>query len=209
MAKSNGSKSSGTSRIRFIMVDAELNDGDIGPITQAIQNALRGPGTTSMQRLAAIPPTKSNAHDVEEHASDFDDVVDGEVDGNGATTPEPRKRSTVKRVAPTPKVIDIEVIADPSLKSFVERSNPTSNHKRYLAIAAWLHDHRQIDTITADHIYTCYRLLGWSTKINDFAQPLRELKHKQFFASPENGKYSINHLGLAQANKAGTTANGE
>ena len=31
------------SRIRFVMVEAELGDGDIGQITQAITNALRGP----------------------------------------------------------------------------------------------------------------------------------------------------------------------
>jgi hypothetical protein len=209
MAKSSGNKSTSTSRIRFIMVDAELNDGDIGPITQAIQNALRGPGTTTVQRLAPMPPAKHNPQDAEEIDSDVDAVVDGEVEVNGAATREPRQRSATKRVAPTPKVIEIDISAEPSLKSYVEKTNPQSNHKRYLAIAAWLHDHRQVDTITADHIYTCYRHLDWSTKINDFAQPLRELKHKQFFSSPENGKYSINHLGLAQAKKQGNASNGE
>ena len=74
-----------------------------------------------------------------------------------------------------------------------------SNHKRYLTIAAWLHDHRETPVIMQDHVYSCYRLLGWPTDIPDFAQPLRELKHKQYFESPERGKYAINQLGLQKA----------
>jgi hypothetical protein len=74
-------------------------------------------------------------------------------------------------------------------------ADPKSNHKRYLKIAAWLHDHRNIEAVTADHIYTCYRHLSWPIDILDFAQPLRELKHKQFFTTPERGKYAINQLG--------------
>ena len=62
-------------------------------------------------------------------------------------------------------------------------------------------DYLLIDAITVDHIYTCYRLLGWPTDIPDFAQPLRWLKHQQLFTSPERGKYAINHLGLDRAEK--------
>lgn len=47
-----------------------------------------------------------------------------------------------------------------------------------------------------------YRLLGWPTDILDFAQPLRELKHKQHFTTPERGKYAINQLGLQKAKEA-------
>ena len=41
MAKSGTTRSGGTSRIRFIMLDAELAEGDLTQIAQAIQNALR------------------------------------------------------------------------------------------------------------------------------------------------------------------------
>ncbi|MES0100947.1 hypothetical protein [Mesorhizobium sp. M0019] len=40
MAKQSTSKN-GTSRIRFIMLDAEIPEGDLNQITLAIQNALR------------------------------------------------------------------------------------------------------------------------------------------------------------------------
>jgi hypothetical protein len=48
MAKSAG-KSGGTSRIRFVMLDAEIPDGDLSQITQAIHNALK-PATIVQQR---------------------------------------------------------------------------------------------------------------------------------------------------------------
>jgi hypothetical protein len=116
-------------------------------------------------------------------------------------TPAAPKAKTPRKAAPKPTVIPIDTAGEPALSSLVDGK---SNHRRYLSIAAWLHDHRGMETITADHIYTCYRHLGWPTDIPDFAQPLRELKHKQYFTSPERGKYAINQLGLAKAAEAGT-----
>jgi hypothetical protein len=199
MARNSTSKTGNPSRIRFVMVEAELGDGDIGQITQAIQNALRGPATP-VQRIAApavIQTITPDAQEVDDKVEVGDGVEMADVTPAAARQPGPRK------AAPTPKVIQIDLTSEPSLASFAGRSNPKSNHKRYLVIAAWLHDHRGIDAITADHVYTCYRSLGWPSSIRDFAQPLRELKHKQFFTSPERGKYAINHLGLAQAVKVG------
>ena len=207
MAKGNGNKSSGTSRIRFIMVDAELSDGDIGPITLAIQNALRGPGTTTMPRIASISPAKAGAQDADELPAESDEVFE-EVVGDVSTTSKiSNKRPGIKRVAPSPQVIDMDEAGTSSLKSFIGRINPKSQHKRYLAIAAWYNDERQTNTVTADHIYTCYRILSWPTTVKDFGQPLRELKHQKYFTLPEKGKYAINHLGLAKAREANT--NGE
>jgi uncharacterized protein YjhX (UPF0386 family) len=68
-------------------------------------------------------------------------------------------------------------------------------------IAAWFKEHRGLDAITPDHVYTCYRTLKWPLNMNDFAQPLRDLKAKQFLTSPEKGSYAINHLGLQEVQK--------
>jgi hypothetical protein len=207
MVKSSGTKSTGTSRIRFILVDAELHDGDIGPITQAIQNALRGPSTSTVQRLAPISSAKVNSTGNDELDADVEDVDDDVNENDEPTTPTQPKRTAGKRVAPTPNVIDMDEDSASSLKSFMQQANPKSQHKRYLAIATWFHDLRQTKSIGVDHVYTCYRIMGWSTSINDFGQPFRELKHLKFFKSPEKGKFDINHIGLAKAKETG--ANGE
>jgi hypothetical protein len=195
MAK-NSAAAKYPSRIRFVMVEAELGDGDIGQITQAITNALR-PAPTALKRIAAPAPQmngNSEQHSEPEVIEDGADEVET-VD----LTPGMPKPKTQRKAAPKPSVIELDVTSDPALSSLID---PKSNHRRFLAIAAWLHDHRKIEAVTADHIYTCYRHLGWPTDILDFAQPLRELKYKQYFATPERGKYAINQLGLAKAAEA-------
>lgn len=199
MAKSV--KSGGTSRIKFIMFDAEIADDQIPMVTQAITNALRGSTPApAMRRLAPAPAQVNggNAPEEQDETLDLFEPVD-ETDAVDVT-PAPKKKPAQRRVAPKPQVVnDLEVTSEPPLSSI---GTFKSNHKRYLAIAAWLHDHRKIEVIDERHIYTCYRHLGWPTNINDFAQPLRELKHKQYFESPETGKYAINQLGLAKAKEA-------
>jgi hypothetical protein len=195
MAKSG--KPGGTSRIKFIMFDAEIADDQIQAVTQAITNALRTPNVVT-KRLAA-PPAQLNGNGAAEHVDEPEVVDDAEELDAVDVTPAAPKKKAQRRVAAKPQPIEIDVDSDPPLSSL---GTFKSNHKRYLAIAAWLHDHRNIEVIDERHIYTCYRLLGWPTDIADFAQPLRELKHKQYFESPETGKYAINQIGLAKAKEA-------
>jgi hypothetical protein len=186
------------SRIRFVMVDAEIAEGDVASVTHAIQSALRGPApNTVMKRIAAPPPQANGVADVAESEL-VNETAAEEIDAVDVTPAAP-KAKTPRKPAPKPSVIPIDITSEPPLSSLAD---PKSNHRRYLAIAAWLHDHRGIEAITSDHIYTCYRHLSWPTDILDFAQPLRELKHKQYFTTPERGKYAINQLGLAKAAEA-------
>jgi hypothetical protein len=201
MAK-NSTGSKNPSRIRFVMVEAELGDGDIGQITQAITNALRGPAPVVVKRIASSTPAPpSNG----EQQVEPDDVVesDEELDAVDVTPPAPKQRGP-RKPAPKPNVIDLDVTTEPSLASYVAKINPKSLNKRYLVLAAWLHDHRETGAVTVDHIYTCYRRLNWSIDIADFSAPLRALKHQQYFTTPERGKYAINQLGLAKAMEANT-----
>jgi len=189
MAK-NSSKTAGTSRIRFILFDAEIPDGEIHSVTQAISNALRGPSQV-VKRITIGEPASNQSDLPDAEPTDAVEEADTEEAVQSDSKPKPQRR-----VAPKPSVIELDTASDPPLTSLVDGK---SNHKRYLAIAAWLHNHRATEAITVDHIYTCYRHLGWPTNIADFAQPLRELKSKQYFTSPERGKYAINQLGLARA----------
>jgi uncharacterized protein YjhX (UPF0386 family) len=203
MAK-NTAGTKAPSRIRFVMVEAELGDGDVGQITQAISNALRGPvPPTVVKRINAPTPQVNGNNGAAPEETDEPTLFDALEEEAVDVTPAAPRKKTQRRVAPKPQVInDLDVTSEPPLSSI---GTFKSNHKRYLAIAAWLHDHRNIEVIDERHIYTCYRHLGWPTNINDFAQPLRELKHKQYFESPETGKYAINQLGLAKA-KEGSAA---
>jgi hypothetical protein len=149
MAKSS-KPPGGTSHIRFVMVEAEIANGDITSITQAITNALRGPTPTIVKRIAA-PAIQVNGAaepadepEVTEDASEGLDAVD--------VTPAAPKRKAQRRVAAKPQPIEIDVDSNPPLSSL---GTFKSNNKRYLAIAAWLHDHRNIEIIDERHIYSC------------------------------------------------------
>ncbi|WP_316207366.1 hypothetical protein [Bradyrhizobium sp. SZCCHNR3118] len=195
MAKSSG-KTGGTSRIRFIMVDAEIADDQIHSVTQAITNALRGPNTVTKRIAAPAPQLNGNGA---EHVDEPEVVDEAEEIDAVDVTPAAPKTKKPRKAAPKPNMITIDTESEPPLSSI---GTFKDHSKRYLAIAAWLHDHRNTPVVTQDHIFSCYRLLGWPTNIPDFAQPLRQLKFKQYFESPEPGKYEINQLGLQKAKEA-------
>jgi len=201
MAKNSTAKSGGTSRIRFVMVDAEIADGDIGQITQAIQNALRGPAQTpSIKRIAAPAATNGNGVEVQELDPADEENDEIEVIDN---SPQPVRQRGPRKPSPTPDIVDIDMDSDVSLAAFASGKDAKSQHKKYLIAAAWLKEHRSTDGVGAGHIYTCFRSMDWSTNIPDFWQPLRILKAKKYFVKNDKGEYEINHIGLAYVKKLG------
>jgi len=204
MAKAPPPKPPAPSRIRFIMVEAEIaNAADLSQITQAIQNAVRptitpvrlnGPTTARVNGAEAAsveqPVVDVEGEDVSEE--NIDEGVEGEA--SAATQRAPRK------VRP-PKVIPLELDGDPSFVQFAADKAPPTTTLRYLTVAAWFKLYKQVDAITASHVYTCYRHAGWPKDIVDWGQPLRELKRQQLFGGEGRGQYEINQLGLQQVEK--------
>ena len=201
MAKA-AAKVGGTSRIRFVMFDAEVAEGEIGQITQAIQNALRGPSQVSVQRLpnpTALKAPEANGHD---QSADVEAPSDEEI-LDVTPTPAPRQPRARRTVAKMPKVISIDMESDVSFASFANGKDAGSQHKKFLIVAAWLAEHRNTPAVTEDHVFTCFKSIGWPLNIPDFGQPLRDIKTKrQFFEKSDKG-YEINHLGLAYVKKLG------
>jgi hypothetical protein len=179
------------------MVEAELPDGDIGQITQAIQNALR-PSST-VQRIASVPEAKTIVPPaVEREVQTFEaaESIDGDE------SPPPATKPLRARKPPTaPTVLHLDLTTQPSLEEFTQRANPKNHYERFLVVAAWFKSSRDTNAITVAHVYTCYRALKWQANISDFGQPLRDLKRKQYFTSPEKGHYEINHLGISEVEK--------
>ncbi|MGQ2991179.1 MAG: hypothetical protein ACT6RD_08500 [Brevundimonas sp.] len=199
MAKQPSSKS-GSSRIRFIMIDAEIPEGDLSQITAAIHNALK-PTTIIQQRFSAQSTTSALSN--EAAAETFDaDIID--ID-QSADAPAPQKPARVSkpRKPTTPDVLELDLMSDVSLQTFADAHPATGEPERYLVIAAWFKEHRDTSSITTAHVYTAYRSLGWSVAIEDFGWPLRSLKKDKLMSSPARGEYVINHLGIGRVNKLG------
>lgn len=195
-----GKGGGGPSRIRFILLDAELPDGDIGQITQALQNALRPPeASPGPKRMIGMAPPKgsqgasANPPDASEELQADEENVELEEENTATSTPRsgPRKYRT-------PKVLELDLDSGVSFVSFAEPKKPTSDAKRFLVIAAWFKLHRDTPAITVDHIYTCYRKIKWPSAIDDFSKPFRKLKFVQHVEQKGKGLYAINHLGLQE-----------
>jgi hypothetical protein len=198
MAKGPAGKSGGMARIRFVMVDAEIPDGQMGSVTQAIQNALRGPSPVAVQRLSGSASNgtahDANGADTVEVEQDFEEQ---EVVANAGA--EPARQRAPRTPAKTPDILtDVDLTSDMSLVGFAAQHPAESHRQRYLVIAAWFNKYRETKVITAAHIYTGYRHLKWPTNIPDFAQPLRDLKFRKLFGQPVKGSYEINHIGLQE-----------
>ncbi len=199
MAKNSG-KTVGTSRIKFIMFDAEIADDQIQSVTQAITNALRGPsGSIPVKRIAAVPANNGHAElaeaDLVENTEDELDAVD--VTPAAPRTPRPRKAPKA------PDIVPIDMDADVSLADFAKGKDSSSQHKKFMIASAWLKEHPATDAVSAGHIYTCFRSMDWPANIPDFWQPLRDLKAKKYLVKNDKGEYEINHIGLGFVKKLG------
>ena len=163
MAKNSG-RPTGTSRIKFIMVEAEIADDQIQSVTQAITSALRGPSpAAAIKRIAAPSNGASEPQDVE---ADFEEVADEEE----VIAPATRSRGP-RKPPKAPDIVPMDMHADVSLASFAGGKDAGSQHKKFLIAAAWLKEHRATDAVGAAHIYTCFRSMDWSANIPDFWQP--------------------------------------
>lgn len=205
MASKGGNRESGgDTYVRFIMLETRGNAAGLQQIAQAISQALRP--TTIIQQAVAPPvmpalqgiaPPQGNGADPELHPSV--EIVD-----EGVTTlpPAARRSSAKKRKLRTPEVLnDLDLTSKPMpFVQYFNKKNPDEHSKRYLVIAAWMKEYRQIGAISIDHIYTCYRMLNLNV-VADVGSVFRRCKKRGWFnAADQPGWYAINHVGINQVN---------
>jgi hypothetical protein len=204
MAK-NSTPRSGPSRIRFIMVEADLQDGDLEQVTQVLQNAFKTAHTIPARPQLTRPNLKAAPLQIDE---DEDGLVDIESEDHADQDAVPVRAKTARKPKPAkvPIVLnEIDVKSEPSLKDFVAEYELKTTVDRYLVIALWFRDARSINEITVDHVYTCHKLLGWPTASNDFSKPLSNLRYEQNLAG-EGKLYSLTLTGAGkiEAKKRGS-----
>jgi hypothetical protein len=184
-------------RVKFRVIEFEV-EGANATLIESIKNLgaaiSRG---NSAQPIKTIRPATGNgaavlsagATDAEE--SDDSETIEHEV--SAATPSRPRAKRTIN----SPEILNVDFTSGTvPLKDFVEGKSPDSDAKRYAVIAYWFKHYGATPNVTADHIHTGYRFLGWNTP-KDAAQPLRDLKSKnQWLSKGEaRGEYTINHVG--------------
>ncbi|MDQ3710837.1 MAG: hypothetical protein M3388_01250 [Acidobacteriota bacterium] len=198
-------------KMTVIQFETESDNATLQENVRAITNTLAralAPQPRVIQAPQQIANGNGNNDADNAKSSEQGSLFDNDVDAIDVdVTPLPSKakpKNTSARQYPTPEILDIDLeTADISLKTFIEQKKPSSNNKRYLAIAYWLKKYRSINDITMHHVYTCYRFLSWKVP-KDTSQPLRLMKTQGWMnKGQEAGAYSINHVGENVVNEMG------
>lgn len=188
------------SKIRFVMLEADLADGDLTEITHAISNALRQPH--SGQRLIATPvrpEVEGGGNGAGAAEAEHEPEVVEEVEEVQETP-----RATKPRKPTIPNILEVDLKSgDVPFEDFATKKAPNSDLKRHLVVAYWFKKYRDIQPVTGDHAFTCYKKASWPTTIADFLQPFRDLARARKGSFKEKG-FTINQFGEDQVEKMGS-----
>jgi hypothetical protein len=204
-------------KVRVVMVEFEGASGDLQQLAQTLANAVRPQQIVmpiqapSAQAALPAPPAINGAaigqpRDLFTEYSDAEEVLESDASLPEARPSTPKVTSSVRRKPKTPELIeDIDFTSDPKpFKQFLQELGVEDHGRRYLGIAQWFKEHRQIAEIGADHIYTCYKFLAIAVP-EDVTAAFRAMKKKGAVAQGSSrGMYRITHVGenmLTEARK--------
>lgn len=194
----------GKIKIRFFEVELE---GGNETLLEGVRTAaaVASRGSASVKVIKALPSVQAVTHDhdaaVVETVEDTDDA--GDTGGENGTQPKAKKNRSYSQ----PKLVEIDLSTAPSLESFCKPLPLNEDSKKYLAVAAWLKEHRATPVIGIDHVWTCFRAMGWGVQ-KDMGQPLRQMAKRQgwFKTGSERGTFEISHIGLDVVRKMNAPA---
>lgn len=192
--KVEGTKTS--NRIRFVMLDADISDGNLTELTHAITNALKSNSGPGLRQMAPQPLVRSLPGADAQEVEDEDQAAAAEVtdtNGDAPAAPKPAKPRRAKPPNYLPELLTSE--KGEQFKKFAAEKNPSSKAKQYLVAAYWLKEFGDNPTVNADKIYTCFKTAGWPTNFNNFDQPFYNLVHSDHMRKEGTGEYAINPLG--------------
>jgi hypothetical protein len=200
MAKQPVSKG-GSTKVRFIMLEAEGAEGDIAQIAAAIQSALKPSQAVIQQRIApAARPVASISDQSEASDSAEHDDVDSD-DEIVAPAPSRVLKDSKPRKYVSPKVLEVDLTTQLAFEEYANARKAENEKDRFLIVAAWFKEHREETAIGVNHVYTCYKKMRWPSAISDFAWPFRSLKKDGLMDSGGRGLYAINHIGVGRADE--------
>jgi hypothetical protein len=202
MAKPPNGKG-GTARFRFVLLEGEFPEGDLSEVTQAIQNALKPQTQIIQQRVVSTPVQNPSISDGRGEIIDAEEALPADAEIESSKPASRSTRTTKPRTFRSPEVLDLDLTSEPSWRDYATEKSPKAEVEKNLVVAAWFKEHRGVDAITADHVYTCYRYMNWSTSAEDFGATLRACKGRKFMNSAGTGEYAINHLGIDRVNNLG------
>jgi hypothetical protein len=154
---------------------------------------------TEVQQLSLFGSDSQQTIDAE---VDKQATISKNTDKNSGSSKKLQNSSRSKRVrrSAMPEILDIDLDSgEIPFKNFCQQKNPAQESKRYLVIATWFYNYCNQKEISTNHIFTCYRSMGWNTP-NDINKPFSNMKPKGWFKNVNKNLWSITHIGLNVVN---------
>jgi hypothetical protein len=199
MAQKKVDSSNRSNKIRFVLVEADISDGNLSELTQAITSALK-PTITPLRQIPRAPSQLSSNASGAAEESETEAIVEepeysAESNGNSSSSAKPaRPPKKFKPPEYLPALLAKE--KGTAFKEFAKEKAPATKSKKYLVATYWLKEHGESPTVNADKIYTCFKTAAWSTGFNDWNQTFHNLVHSEHLRKEEgNGCFAINPLG--------------
>ena len=189
-----------SNKIRFVLVEADISDGNLSELTQAITSALRPTTQRTLIPKVQPPQLPANGSDVpvEDLELEGEGIEEVPTEQNGdEPAPKPAKP---RAKLPLPQYLpDLDLTASGTpFKQFAEEKAPKSHAKRYLVAAAWSKEFGGAETINTDKIYTMYKTAGWPLGISDWDANFRSLVNRNLMQRKSSGEYALTPLGEAE-----------
>lgn len=141
--------------------------------------------------IARLPAADDNGQVDPETVQDADEFIDEEKAEPAA--PRAARRTRMPKFLTEMKL----EVNGRSLKEYCTEKDPRSDNAKYLAAAGWLTKYGGYETFTLNHIFTCFRAMGWKEQ-KDFGAPMRSMKRtKSYFDVPGKGEWKLTTVGLA------------
>ena len=190
-------------RVKFRIIEFELdgNDSTLQESLRSLATAIQGrnSGLPTKRMLNGTPSGTSDAVIPPSEGEDSESETDVSDESREQEPAERQSNPRGPRSYKEPQILQIRSRYTAVAEISLDAKNPEADAERYLLIAAWLKEARNIAEVGGDHIYTCYRAMGFYPP-KDAVQPLRDMKKQGWFVKgAAKGTYTINHIGLKKA----------
>jgi hypothetical protein len=194
--KKPGEASGRSNKIRFVLVEADISDGNLSELTHAITSALKPSAAPFRQIARSSSPTLPNAPERVEPSEQEEVEESAEVLESANGDSESAKTPRAKKFKP-PEYLPNLLAGEKgkAFKKFADEKAPSTKAKKYLVATYWLKEHGDSPTVNADKIYTCFKTAGWSTGFNDWNQTFHNLVHHEQLRKEGTAEFAINPLG--------------
>jgi hypothetical protein len=90
-----------------------------------------------------------------------------------------------------------------SFKDYATRKDPRTDNQKYLVVSRWLHEFKNIDSVTIHHIYTCFQAMKWTSQ-KEVSQPFRTMMKKDSYYRKNGKGWKLTHVGCDAADAIGS-----